>query len=170
MVSYECDKVYLMCSKQDIKCKIIGVVLSVQCVCITVRENEPKIHHYHRPTITAVTSHQLQGHDLHTNTSTMSKHNQQHIYFICRSEYIQFGHCSNNGALRGWDTSSKDVGECINILDLYLLCQPTHQVQSYTNKLATQYTANTTINVITLQETSQTSVFYNFSTDVLQFY
>lgn len=81
-------------------------------------------HHHHRPITTAVTSYHRTHYEEHANTSTMAK--QQHIYFICRSEYIQFGHCSDNGALRGWDTSSKVWKECINILDSYLLCQPLH--------------------------------------------
>lgn len=47
-------------------------------------------------------------------------HNPLHIYFMCRSKHVEFGHCSNNGTLRRWDTrniSSLKIHICSLVFD-----------------------------------------------------
>lgn len=72
---------------------------------LNFQQKKPKIpskqhQHYCRPVTTAATFCRRLPH-LHHNY-----HNQLHIYSKCRSKYVQFGHCSNNGTLRRWDTGN----------------------------------------------------------------
>lgn len=71
------------------------------------------------------------------NNSTTIKNNQQNIYFICRSKYIQLGHCSSKGALRGWDTRPRDLREM-----RWHFRYVSAWIQSYTNKLAREHCKN----------------------------
>lgn len=54
-----------------------------------------------KPITLAVTPSHILYHKLYKNTSTLTTHNQQNVYFISRSENIQFGHGSTQGTLRG---------------------------------------------------------------------
>lgn len=77
---------------------------SVQILVIP-HKNLAKFHyhcHCHQKPITiAVTPSHILYHKQYKNTSTLTTHNQQNVYFISRSENIQFGHGSTQGTLRG---------------------------------------------------------------------